>query len=110
MAQNHIQRGDVMPWTNGTGAAVTSGQVVLVGNRVCVALEDIADGAAGQLATCEVWELPKEAALAIAQGVDVYWDDVNKVITTTPTANTLAGCAFAAAAAADATVRVKLGG
>ncbi len=110
MAANHIQRGEAMPWTNSTGAAVSSGDVVLVGDRVCVALGDIADGASGQLATCEVFELTKEASLAIDQGVDVYWDAVNKVITTTATANTLAGCAFAAAAAADATVQVKLNG
>lgn len=110
MAQNHIQPGAAMPYTNATAAAIVSGQGVLVGNRLCVAMGDIAIGATGELATQEVWELPKVAATAIGQGVDVYWDDTNKVITNVATANTLAGCAFAAAAAADATIQVKLGG
>lgn len=110
MAQNHIQPGTSMDWTNATGADVLSGSPVLVGNRLCVALGDIADTESGQVATCEVWELAKEAALVVAQGALLYWDATNSVLTTTATANTLAGFAFAAAAAADTTVLVKLNG
>ena len=108
MAQNHIQKGDAMPYT--AGADISSGDPVLVGNRLGVALGDIANGESGQLATCEVFELPKVAATAIGQGADVYWDDTAKNITNVATANTLAGCAFAAAATDDATILVKLGG
>lgn len=108
MAQNHIQPGAVMPYTNETVADIASGDVVLVGNKVCVAMGDIAVGASGSLACEEVWELPKVAATAIGQGVTVYWDDTAKNITSTATANTLAGIAFAAAADADATILVKL--
>jgi predicted RecA/RadA family phage recombinase len=108
MATNHIQLGDVMPWTNSTGADVLSGAPALIGERLGVALGDIADGASGSVAVCEVFTLPKEAALAVAQGATLYWDDTNKVLTTTATANTLAGFAFAAALAADATVEIKL--
>ncbi len=110
MAQNHIQPGEAMPYTNSTGSNIASGDPVLVGNRLCVALGDIADGASGQLATCEVFELPKVAATAIGQGADIYWDDTAKNITNVATANTLVGCAFAAAAADDATIQAKLGG
>lgn len=110
MAMNHIQPGEAMPYTNATAAAIASGDPVLVGNRLCVAIGDIAIGETGQLATCEVWELPKVGATAIGQGVDVYWDDTAKNITNVATANTLAGCSFAAALAADTTILVKLGG
>ncbi|MHB8149980.1 MAG: DUF2190 family protein [Desulfobulbia bacterium] len=110
MAKNHIQPGEAMPYTNSTGAAIASGDPVLVGNRLCVALGDIAIGASGELATCEVWTLPKVAATAIGQCADAYWDNTAKNITNVATANTLAGCAFAAAAADDATIQVKLGG
>ena len=108
MAQNHIQRGATMPYTNATAAAIASGDIVLAGNKVCVAIGDIAIGASGSLACGEVWELPKVAAIAIAQGATVYFDAAAKVITNVATANTLAGFAFAAAAAADTTIRVKL--
>ncbi len=110
MAQNHIQPGETMPYTNSTGSDIASGSPVLVGARLGVALGDIADGASGQLAMCEVWEIAKEAALVVAQGAALYWDDVNGVLTTTATDNTLAGYAFAAAVGADATVLLKLNG
>ncbi len=108
MAQNHVQEGRTMPWTNGTAAAVVSGDVVVVGAMVCVALGDIAIGDAGELATEEVFLVAKEAPLVIAQGDIVYWDAVNNRIDKTNT-NVLAGKAFAAAADAATTVLVKLG-
>ncbi|MDA3970267.1 MAG: DUF2190 family protein [Desulfobulbaceae bacterium] len=110
MADNHIQPGESMSWTNATGADVLSGAPILVGNRLCVALGDIADTESGMLATCEVFELPKVAATVIAQGADVYWDDTAKNVTNVATANTLAGCCFVGAASADATIQIKLGG
>ncbi|BDD88707.1 DUF2190 family protein [Desulfofustis limnaeus] len=108
MAQNYRQAGAVMPWTNGTGAAVAAGDVVAVGALVGVALGDIANGATGQVALDGVWELPKAAALEIDQGDLVYWDADDEAITKTSAGNTLAGAAFIGAAAAAATVRVKL--
>jgi predicted RecA/RadA family phage recombinase len=107
MAQNHVQEGKIMTWTNATGTAVVSGEVIVVGALVCVALGAIANGAVGELAIAEVWNLPKEAPLVIAQGDVVYWDDTNNNIDKTNT-NVLAGKAFAAAASADTTVKVKL--
>ncbi|HBI15023.1 MAG TPA: hypothetical protein DDY20_05845 [Desulfobulbaceae bacterium] len=108
MAKNHIQPGTTMPWINGTAADVVSGEVVVVGAMVCVALGDIAIGAEGNLATEEVWEVAKEAPLVIDQGDIVYWDAVNSNIDLTNT-NVVAGKAFAAAASAATTVLVKLG-
>ncbi len=108
MATNHIQEGRVMPWTNGTGSDVSSGDVVLVGTIVCVALGDIADGDAGQLAIAEVFALPKNTSLAIAQGDVVYWDVADAELNKTATDNYAAGKAFEAAAEAATTVKVKL--
>ena len=118
MAVNHIQRGKVMTYANASGVAIASGQAVVVGARVGVALTDIANGASGELAMEEVFELPKATGV-IGQGVAVYWDaDGNPVggtsgsgaLTTTSESNTEAGYAFAAAGNTDPTVLVKLRG
>ncbi len=106
MAQNHVQKGAVMPWTNGTGAAVSSGDPVAVGDMVGVALGDIADGASGQLAVSEVFTLPKLAAGAIAQGASVYLSAAGEISTTNT--DTPAGKAFAAAADGATTIQVLL--
>jgi len=109
MAKNHVQAGATMPWTNGTGSDVLSGDVVVVGNFVGVALGDIADGAAGELAIGEVWEVPKNNALVIAQGDAVYWDVADGEINKTAEDNYYAGLAFAGATETATTVKVKLG-
>lgn len=74
MAKNHIQPGDSLTYANGTGSAVQSGDVVVVGTQIGVALVDIADGASGAVGVSGVWELPKVAAAVIAQGEAVLWD------------------------------------
>ncbi|SDP69665.1 DUF2190 family protein [Desulforhopalus singaporensis] len=107
MATNHVQKGNVMTWTNGTSADVAAGDVVEVGTLIGVALGDIADGAEGEVAIAEVWTLPKEAPLVISQGDQVYWDDTAGEIDKTDT-NTAAGKAFADAASAATTVKVLL--
>lgn len=106
MAQNHVQTGAVLQYTNGSGSAITSGSPVVMGELVGVALGDIADGETGSVALEEVWELPKEAE-DIGQGVKVYLTATG-TITTTATDNDYAGKAFDAAASGDATVDVKL--
>lgn len=75
--KNLIKECDRITWTNGTGAAVKSGDPVLVGALLCVACLDIANGATGALATCGVFRLPKVAGSsghAIAQGESVIFD------------------------------------
>ncbi len=116
MATNRVQPGKVLTWTNGTGAAVVSGKVVVIGTVVAVALGDIAAGAAGDVAVKEVYSVPKATGV-IAQGARVYWDaDGNPVggtagtgaATTTAASNTLMGYAAEGAASGDATVNVAL--
>lgn len=116
MALNHEYDGKRMPWVNDTGSGVLSGQVVVVGALVCVALVDIPDGQRGDLAIDEVYSLPKITG-PIGQGVDVYWlptgDPVGGVagtgaVTTSATGATPAGRTFAPAGDGDATAMVKL--
>lgn len=110
MADNHVQPGAVMSWTNKTGDAVSAGDVVLVGKRIGIALGDIADDATGELAIEEVWEIAKAAPLVIDQGDLVYWDATDGNMNKTATDNTQAGFAFAGAASAATTVLVKING
>ena len=105
MALNHVQTGNHMEWTNNTGADVASGSPVAVGSIIGIALVNIPDGATGELATEEVWELPKVAG-AISHGADLYFDGDMK-ITTTVTA-IAAGVALAPAADDDEEAVVKI--
>lgn len=106
MALNNVQRGNHMTWTNNTGVYVASGSAVAVGSLVGIALVDIPDGSSGELATEEVWELPKVGE-EILQGSVVYLDGAG-TITTAAADNARAGVAFVHAVADDETVRVKL--
>lgn len=108
MAKNHVQKGAVMTWTNGTGSAVSSGDVVKVGDLICIALGDIADGATGELALQEVWTVAKATSLAISQGDSVYWDVADGNFNKTSTDNTYGGKAFMDAAADDTTFQIRL--
>lgn len=58
---------------NHTAASnIVSGQVVVIGDRIGVAITDIANGAEGALLTEGVAELPKDASV-LAQGAQLYW-------------------------------------
>ena len=75
MANNFVQDGDVIQWTNGTGSAVSSGQVVKVGpNMLGVALVAIANGSSGSVAVEGVFTAPKVSAAVFAQGEKLLFD------------------------------------
>lgn len=109
MAENHVQEGNIMTWTNGTGSAVASGAVVVVGTLVGIALGAIAAGATGELALVEVWTVAKDTTVAIDQGAPVYWDATNSKATSKADGNLPMGHAFAAALQAATTLPVRLG-
>lgn len=72
---NHMQ---VLTWTNGTGSAVSAGDIVVVGSTndaiLCIALVDIANGATGSLGyNCAV-TAAKVSAAVFAQGESLTWD------------------------------------
>ena len=89
--------------------ALASGAGALIGAVFGVAKTAIAQGQRGPFCLTGKFELPKDAN-AIAEGARVYWDNTNRVVTATPTNNTLIGVATAAALAATATVHVRLNG
>ncbi|PWC86054.1 hypothetical protein TSH100_13850 [Azospirillum sp. TSH100] len=89
---------------------VASGGGLLVGALFAVAVSAATSGNAVQGATCGVYTLPKTNAQAWTLGAKVYWDDTNKVATTTASGNTLIGCAVAAAANPSTTGTVRLNG
>lgn len=114
MANNHIQPGKVLDYTNATGAPIASGSVVAVGTTLGVALADIAAGATGAVAIDGVFAVPKVAGTAITQGAAVIFQAVTQAFTvgTAASGDISGACAIAfAAAAADATtVHVKFTG
>ncbi len=106
MARNFVGPGDKIRVA--APYALTSGQGALVQAVFGIAQNDAGNGAEVVLDTTGVYDIAKEPSLAIAQGVRVFWDNANRRITTTATSNFQVGFAWAAALAADATVRVKL--
>lgn len=110
MAANKVQDGNIIDYTNATGADIASGDLVVIGTRVGVALVDIANTASGAVAMEGVFEVDKEASLAVGQGDLLYADATSGELDKTSTDQTQAGYAFAAAKAADGTVQVKLNG
>ena len=74
MATNYVNNGTVVTFSN-TGAAISSGDVVVVGDILGVALEDIAaTSGTGAVQIDGVFDLPKVDAAVIAQGEGVIWD------------------------------------
>ena len=105
--KSFIADGSMMEYSN-AGAAIASGDVVAFPWGCGVASVDIAATTGkGSLAVEGVFSLKKEAALVIAQGDIVYWDDDANEVDKTNTNNKL-GYASKAALAGDANVEVKL--
>lgn len=69
-----VQDGKTINYANASGSTITAGSVVVVGNQIGVAVNDIADGASGPLVMEGVFKLPKVSAAVIGQGEDVAWD------------------------------------
>lgn len=108
MAKNFVQPGEQLPFA--APYARESGEGALIGSIFGVALVKLAEAAVGEFALTGVWDLPKVSAQAWTVGAKIYWDDTNKVCTTTATDNTLIGVAIVAAANPSSTGRVRLNG
>ena len=105
MATGHVATGNVMPYTNSTGVLIAKDTVIEFADMIGITLGAIADGATGELAIAEVWTLPKDNNLIIAQGDQLYWDDVKDEIDKTDT-NIPCGKAYSSALLADTEVDV----
>jgi len=108
MAQNFIQEGDHLEFTNGTGGTISAGSPVIVGKIVGVALGTVANGAKGQIKTTGVFLLTKKAALAVSAGDVVFWDSTPGEVTKTDADGIFIGYAVEDALAAAGTVKVML--
>lgn len=107
MANNYLQPGDTLAYTN-AGAAIASGAVIVMGKRIAVALTDIHGGGGGSIAVRGVFKLPKLATDDVAQGALLYWDAGASRLTTTVASNVLAGYASAPAGAGTSSVAISL--
>ena len=89
---------------------VVSGEGVIVGAIFGIAAETALAGGEVDLVTLGVFKLPKIAALAIAIGDRLYWDNATKLVTKTSAGNTYIGVASTDAANPTRFVNVRLSG
>jgi predicted RecA/RadA family phage recombinase len=114
MANNFIQPGHVIQ--HSPAAAVSSGDVVVIGNILGVALSDIAASASGQVQITGVFSCPKASAAVIKAGETLTWDvsavafDDNAATPATGDVTGAAAIAFADAGAGTTTLAVKFTG
>jgi predicted RecA/RadA family phage recombinase len=101
------QKGRIMQYAN-AGSAIASGDVVVLVQRIGVALEDIATSASGSVQLDEVHTLTSDTGTAYAQGDKLYWDAGNSRLTKTATANIPAGEAHEAKVSGGTTAKVRL--
>ncbi len=108
MAANYVQDGNVLDYTNG-GSAIASGDLVVVGVKVGVALGAIAaTTGTGQVAMSGVVEVTKQGTLVGTEGDLLYCDATSGQLDKTSSAQTLAGYAAASELSAATTVKVVL--
>lgn len=106
--KNYIQSGENITLTMITD--VLSGMLVMIGAIFGVAQGDALTGAPCVLVRKGVFELAKTSAQAWTVGAKLYWDDTNKLVTTSSSGNTLIGTAVEVAANPSATGLVLLDG
>lgn len=102
-----IQDGEVLEYTNGTGAAIVAWQVVPMGNRIAIAGDDIAINGLGSLFLCGVFSMAAVNDTAFAIGDPLYWDNTAEKLTTQVT-DYFAGMCFEAKASSGTTGKVLL--
>lgn len=106
MTTKYVMSGDVIDYV--AGSAITSGQVLLIGTRIGVALAAIASGATGAVRMLGIFTIAKLSTDVVAVGALLYWDNTNSRLTTTASGNTLAGYATAAAGNGVTTVEISI--
>ncbi len=106
MTTKFVQPGEVIDYT--AGANIASGQVVLMGARIGVALKAIANGETGPMQVTGAFNIAKLSTDNMAPGALPYSHHTNSRLTTTASGNTLAGFAAAAAGATTTSVNIKI--
>lgn len=106
MAKNYVKPGDHIAFT--ATANVASGGGVAIGVLLGVALVAVANGATGEAAIKDVWELPKLSGAVITAGARLTWDvSAGEFILTSPATGDLVGCAVAVEGAGSGVTKVK---
>ncbi len=106
---NYVISGDTLEAVAPSGGVLT-GNGVVIGSIFGVAAATALVGVKFTLRTKGVFDLTKEAALAVTVGDLVYWDDAAKEVDKTGTNTPIGVCVEKDAAGGDATVRVRLDG
>lgn len=110
MATTFHQNGDVLDIV--AGSAISSGDVVVTGDIVGIAVADIANGSTGSIAVEGVFKVAKASGEAWAVGDKLGWDASASAfdLTFTPATGDVTTCCVAAVAAgsADTVGYVKL--
>lgn len=110
MATNYIRPGNTRTWTN-AGTAVSSGDVVRIGQQIGVALVDIAQNASGEVAMEGNFRVPKVSAAVIANGEMVIWDSSEVGFednAATPATGDVSGAVVAAEAAGAGATSIEV--
>ena len=106
---NYVQRGKRLAYTNSGSSVISADTVVVIGDRIGIAVVDIAVDAEGELQVEGVVTLDKGSDAA-DMGDQAYWDAANEEITTTASTNVAAGYFAEDADASDTTCKIKLNG
>ena len=108
MAKNFLQEGKTIAITNGTTKAISSGDPVVIGAVIAVAITDIPAASVGDGFTCGVFILPKLAADIVPAGTAVFIKDGNIQLDSKDAV--AAGIAWEDAGANATVVAVKING
>lgn len=90
------------------GSNITSGSPVVIGNRVGIAVADIASGSSGAVEMEGCYSVTKVSAQAWTAGDEIFYDASASKFTTVGTANTLAGHAIDIASNPSSTGNIRL--
>lgn len=110
MATNYVNTGEVVTYTN-AGSAIASGDVVVIGQQIGIALVDIANGASGSVGIKGRYSVPKVSAAVIAQGESVIYDASASAFddnAATPATGDVSGCCVAAEAAGNGVTTIDI--
>jgi predicted RecA/RadA family phage recombinase len=107
MSKNFVQEGKTIPLTNTSAdTALVSGEPVVIGTMIAIAITDIAPGDTGDGFTEGVFRLPKLSTEVVTAGVKVYLKDGNVQLDSTDA--TAAGVAWEDAGAGTTVLDVKI--
>lgn len=107
MAKNFVQNGSTIPLLNSGSEVIASGDAVVIGNIVAIAITDIAVQDTGDGFTEGVFQLPKASADAFTQGASVFVND-DGTAQASAESGVYAGIAWEGVSAGATAVNVKI--